>query len=275
MTGQLGNQMFQYAIYRKLALIGKNVKMDTSYYDVYPHHNSFYIFKLNIIKSTSKESLKEKDQYRSYLDRIRRKFLGRRNNTISEINNKVYYYNPNIFELKRGFIDGYWQSEKYFSDIKNILLNDFRFPTITDLRNKELLKKITETNSVSIHVRRGDYADGFPLLSKNYYEQAIKYFTIQNNTPFFYVFSNDIPWAKENMIYENIIFIDWNTGKESWKDMYLMTQCNHHIIANSSFSWWGAWLNQKENKEVIAPSVWFHHQETPDVYCEGWKIINI
>lgn len=273
MTGQLGNQMFQYAIYRKLALQGKNVKMDMSYYTAYPQHNMFYIFDLDIRKATRKEVLTERDEFRSYMDRIRRKFLGRRKNIISEINADSYNYNPTVFETKRGYIDGYWQSEKYFSDIKDQLIADFKFPAISDERNTALLEYINEINSISIHIRRGDYAGGFPMLSKDYYDRAIHYLTEYNRQCVFFVFSNDMVWAKENICAENVVFVDWNTGNESWKDMCLMAQCKHNIIANSSFSWWGAWLNKHKNKQVIAPKQWFYHAQTPDIYCDDWIII--
>ncbi len=89
----------------------------------------------------------------------------------------------------------------------------------------------------------------------------------------FYVFSNDIIWCREHLCAPSIQFVDWNTGKDSIFDMWLMTQCQHNIIANSSFSWWGAWLNRHEGKEVIAPKKWFFHVQTPNIYCDGWKII--
>jgi len=273
MTGQLGNQMFQYAIYRKLIHLGKNAKMDLRYYNKFPSHNGFSVFNLTVQEATSKEILEERDEYRTYLDRIRRKFLGRRNNIISEIDSKKYGYNSKLFSLKRGYIDGYWQSEKYFLDISEIIRNEFVFPAIDDEQNKGLIASINYTNSVSIHIRRGDYAGGFPMMEKEYYEQAIHHFVKKYKNLYFVVFSNDMEWAKKNIQFDDGVYVDWNTGIDSWKDMYLMSLCKHNIIANSSFSWWGAWLNNNDNKEVIAPKLWFYHAETPDIYCENWITI--
>lgn len=275
LNSQLGNQMFQYALARKLQTMGRQVKFDTRYYKQYPKHYALDIFPVTVDVASGNEIGKERDERRTYPARLRRKLFGKRKSIFSEVESRSLMYKPDILQLKHGYVDGYWQSEKYFSDIRTIILKDFTFPPVNDTKNRELIDRISEQTTVSIHIRRGDYANGFPMMTPQYYENAINYFESVYNEVYFLVFSNDMDWAKQNLQFSQGEFVDWNTGKESWKDMYLMTQCNHHIIANSSFSWWGAWLNQKENKEVIAPSVWFHHQETPDVYCEGWKIINI
>jgi len=274
-NSQLGNQMFQYAIYRKLLLQGKKVKADLRYYQDRPEQYSLDIFNLHINAADNKEIEKVKDEYRSYFDRFRRKLFGRRKNIISEIDSSSYDFNSNIFGVKRAYIDGYWQSEKYFKNIRNILLNDFHFPDIEDEQNIQILRQIQDCASISIHIRRGDYVNGFPLLTKEYYAKAIQYFQNKYLDAMFFVFSNDMEWAKENIQFRQGFFVDWNVGKNSWKDMFLMTQCKHNIIANSSFSWWGAWLNENEGQEVIVPSIWLYHAETPDIYCEGWKIIKV
>lgn len=273
MTGQLGNQMFQYAIYRKYQLKGADIKMDMSYYDSYPHYNSITIFNIDIKLASRKETLIEKDEYRTYLNRIRRKFYGRRQNVISEIGVKTYSYNPNIFSLKRGFIDGYWQSELYFDDIKEQLLRDFTFPKIVDTKNSELLKRVHRETSVSIHVRRGDYLGGFPVMDMDYFNPAIEKIKSVCDNPHYYIFSNDIEWCRANFTNIDCTFVDWNSGAKSYIDMYLMSQCKHNVIVNSSFSWWGAWLNCNNNKIVVAPSTWFYHAKTPNIYCKDWIVI--
>jgi hypothetical protein len=274
-NSQLGNQMFQYALYRKLLYLGKKVKLDTRYYQAKPEQFALDIFNLKLNIASEKEILKARDEYRSYADRLRRKFLGKRKTIFEEITSKSLCFKPEVFTVKNAYVDGYWQSEKYFSDIRNILLKDFTFPPLQEEKNKQLLDLIRQNLSVSIHIRRGDYANGFPMLPKEYYQAAMQYFSDKYKEAFFVVFSNDNAWAKENITFEKGIFVDWNTGRNSYKDMYLMSQCRHNIIANSSFSWWGAWLNSNENKEVIAPDIWFFHHETPDIYCEGWKILSI
>ena len=276
LNSQLGNQMFQYALARKLQTLGKKVKFDTRYYLQYPDHYALDVFSVKVDFATDSEISRERDENRTYPARLRRKLFGKRQTIFSEVQSRSLMYMPDIFLMKHGYVDGYWQTEKYFSNIRNILLKDFTFPPIDDGKNMELLERINNQTTVSIHIRRGDYVNGFPMITSQYYENAISYFDNKyNEVLYFLVFSNDMEWAKQNLRFRQGEFIDWNTGKESWKDMYLMTQCNHHIIANSSFSWWGAWLNQKDNKEVIAPSIWLYHQETPDIYCKGWKIMNL
>lgn len=272
-NSQLGNQMFQYALYRKLLFLGKKVKLDLRYYSSKPEHFGLDIFNIKYTVATQDEIANSRDERRYLADRIRRKIFNRRNNIFEEVTSHTLKYKPEVFKLYNGYVDGYWQSEKYFKEIKNVIIQDFTFPKIDDENNIALIEQIKLTNSVSIHIRRGDYVNGFPMMDKEYYDEAIRYFEEKHKDTVFYVFSNDMEWAKENIQAKELIFVDCNTGTDSWKDMYLMTLCKHNIIANSSFSWWGAWLNQNIDKEVIAPSIWLYHQETPDVYAENWKII--
>ena len=120
-NSQLGNQMFQYAIYRKLQLLGKEVKADLHYYLVHPEHFQLPIFGIELKAATEKECQIERDEYRTFMDRLRRKIFGKRQNIVSEITSASYDFNPRVFQLKRGYIDGYWQSEKYFEDIEDEL----------------------------------------------------------------------------------------------------------------------------------------------------------
>lgn len=272
-NSQLGNQMFQYALYRKLRHLGRKVKLDLQYYQQRPKHYGLDIFGLQPDIATTKEISISKDEYRSIFSRLRRKFFGKRKSIVDEIHSNIMNFNSKVFDLKTGYLYGYWQSEKYFSDIRSTLLQEFQFPVVNDIKNKELLKTIQSSISVSIHVRRGDYIGGFPLMSEVYYQNAMNYFMEKYGNIFFVVFSNDVAWCKSNIKFNNGVYVDWNNGKDSWKDMYLMTQCKHNIIANSSFSWWGAWLNQNQNKVVIAPNKWFYHKVTPDIYCENWRTI--
>src|SRR5690606_38192956 len=143
------------------------------------------------------------------------------------------------------------------------LREHFQFPQITDIKNKELIQHIQQRNSVSLHVRRGDY-----LIASNqhlgsicdnaYYEKAITYINEKTDSPLFVIFSNDIPWCKETFNNIDAIFVDWNTGNQSYIDMQLMSLCKHNIIANSSFSWWGAWLNNNPDKIVVSPNKWIN-----------------
>ena len=269
-NSQLGNQMFQYAIYRKLQLLGKEVKADLHYYLVHPEHFQLPIFGIELKAATEKECQIERDEYRTFMDRLRRKIFGKRQNIVSEITSASYDFNPRVFQLKRGYIDGYWQSEKYFEDIEDELRKTFTFPALNDAKNENIVQKIKSTISISIHVRRGDYLGGFPIMGMDYYIPAMQYFIEKYPQAHFYVFSNDVDWCRKNLLGDNIDFVDWNMGDKSFIDMYLMSQCQHHIIANSSFSWWAAWLNTNPQKEVIAPRTWFFHAATPDIHCKGW-----
>ena len=176
--------------------------------------------------------------------------------------------------LRKGFVNGYWQSEKYFESIEDIIRNVFTFPEASE-QNKAIAREMAASTSVSIHVRRGDYLRYFPnnVLDEAYYGPAMAYFTERFKDVHFFIFSNDISWCREHLSAERISFVDWNTGKDSPYDMWLMTQCKHNIIANSSFSWWGAWLNNNPEKIVIAPGRWFDEFSTPDIYCKDWVIL--
>jgi hypothetical protein len=170
-------------------------------------------------------------------------------------------------------LDGYFQSDKYFSIFREDLLDLFDFGnTNKDLISQKYWDVITK-NTCSIHVRRGDYLnypDVHPTLSLDYYRQAISHF---DHDVTFLVFSDDITWCKENLhlLSDNLVYIEDNTD---YQDLYLMSICNNNIICNSTFSWWGAWLNKNENKRVIAPSSWFGHKlkhyNIEDLYCNDW-----
>ena len=268
--------MFQYALGRHLTELGKNIKYDLSYFESHPeHYFGLERFGLQLPKAKRNDVLCFLEDRHRIIDRLRRKLFGRRPYVFSEINESIYIFRPEVFEFSKGFINGYWQSEKYFADIAEIINGEFTFPISTDSRNNILAEEMQKCTSVSIHVRRGDYLGGFPVLDEAYYSPAMQYFQKKFNDVHFYVFSNDIPWCKDHFNSSRLTFVDWNTGDDSIFDMWLMTQCKHNIIANSSFSWWGAWLNQHSNKEVIAPSIWFNHAQTPDIYAKGWTVLSI
>jgi hypothetical protein len=175
------------------------------------------------------------------------------------------------FNEKSIYFDGFWQDKRFFcGNEKFIQFKKF----ILDENNTKLFDKINSTNSVSIHVRRGDYIEPMiismygNICTKEYYLKAIE--IIQQRMSFckFFIFSDDILWVKENLQIQNGIYIDYNKGKDSFIDMYLMTQCKGNIIANSTFSYWGAYLNIN-NSFVIYPIKWFH-THTPDIFPKNW-----
>jgi len=263
--GGLGNQMFQYAFYKSLEHYFKNVKADISGFKNYPLHNGLElerIFHLSVNKSSSFENV-ILGGGNSLFARARRK--------ISTLN-RCYFekknFDPHIFEnKKRTYYWGYWQSEKYFNHIADQIRTDFTFKNQLNEKNLQVADAIARTSAVSVHVRRGDYVNHSVLggvCDTEYYRKAIDHINSKVPDATYFIFSDDIAWCKEHLGIENCHYIDWNKEKESYIDMQLMSLCKHNIIANSSFSWWGAWLNSNPEKIVIAPSKW-HNEEICDI----------
>jgi hypothetical protein len=201
---------------------------------------------------------------------------------VKRVNNENYTALENI-EIKTlkpfVYFSGYWQTELYFEEIESVIKKTFEFnKKLISIKNIETIKEINKVQSVSLHVRRGDYVSdpGAKLVHGGictiyYYKRAIQ--TIQSivkGNIFFYIFTDDIEWVKNNLISNKMIIVDWNRGDESWQDMMLMSRCKHNIIANSSFSWWGAWLNTNKEKIVIAPEKWFNTMPAFDIIPENW-----
>jgi hypothetical protein len=199
--------------------------------------------------------------------------------------NKIFENSPFIFNedflkekiVKNVSITGYFQSEKYFIHYKKIVLKLFRFPKIKDKLHQKYLNLINNKNSVAIHIRRGDYLNDpkvryiHGILGSDYYKKSISYIKKKLKNPFFFIFSDDIELVKKNFSFFNnkkYIFID---TKSSINDLYLMSNCKHFIIANSTFSWWGAWLSKNKRKIVCAPKRWLRARiSTPDIIPESW-----
>ncbi|MFH0972649.1 MAG: alpha-1,2-fucosyltransferase, partial [Patescibacteria group bacterium] len=169
-----------------------------------------------------------------------------------------------ILKLKDDiFLDGYWQTEKYFKDIEDIIRSEFTLKTEYSNLNPELIAKISSCNSVSMHIRRGDYITNqntnefHGICFLDYYKKAINLIAEKFPNPTIFIFSDDLKWCKENIkIKYPIVFVK---GNKNYEDLIMMSKCSHNIIANSSFSWWGAWLNNNPNKIVIAPQKWLNN----------------
>jgi len=273
--------MFQYAFYRANSKKIKNLCCDTSYFLKTEMHNGFElerIFNLNIQKNNN-IILEKIIGSKTFFYKIIRKILKKMNFIFST---PEVYYMKNILNKKYLLFIGYWQSEKYFLNIQDIIRQDFKFTNFENSKNIELKNTIEETNSISVHIRRGDYL-GNPFLdglaSLEYYKKSIDYILKKVKNPKFIIFSDDIVWCKSNLVLDkDSIFVDWNIGRESFRDMQLMSLCRHNIIANSSFSWWGAWLNANPKKIVLAPKRWFTKESNldyGDIVPETWiKIEN-
>ena len=281
-SGGLGNHMFQYALYRTAQSLGYDVKADLSFYDNKECHNGYElerIFNIRLNKCTAQESSKFVDRM-DYFSRVIRK-LGATSFGIRE-NKIIENYSKHIDDLldvknKNKYLQGYWQSEKYFKSIESTLKQEFVFPKLIDNKNEEVAQSIKNSNSASIHVRRGDYLSHsiyYALGESNYYNNAINYLLNECASINFYIFSDDIDWCRTNLnLPINTVYIDWNKNQDSYIDMQLMSMCKYNIIANSSFSWWGAFLNKNKEKIVVAPQNWFAEDSGYDaslIVPEDW-----
>lgn len=191
--------------------------------------------------------------------------------------NFIYYPEVFNFTKKNQLFRGTWQSEEFFNDVKDQVRSSFVFKeNLLSLKTRDIAVDIKATNSVSIHIRRGDYlseqyASGFAgICNDEYYISAINYIKSKYDNLQFYIFTDDHKWVAEHFKIENARYITHNYNNNSWQDMYLMSQCKHNIIANSSFSWWGAWLNSNTDKIVIAPKVWWRGFDKDDVVPNDW-----
>ena len=279
--GGLGNQLYQYALSEKLKAIGKEVKLDFyAYKTAIGEDKEWRELELEWLEGleyevcTTEERTYFLDNDMRLASRIRRKLFGRKNKTISE--NKDYM--PEIYDMDDVYLYGFWGCERYYGDIIPVLQKKIQFPKSSNLKNLKTIEAMNNSNSVSIHIRRKDYltvADGkryMGICTDEYYQSAIKYITEQVQNPVFYIFSDDVEFARANFKDENMHIVDWNTGKDSLYDMDLMSHCKHNICANSTFSLWGARLNKNENKLMIRP---LHHdnyeQTDAKTVCENWK----
>lgn len=276
--GGLGNQMFQYAFYKSLKLNGKaEVKIDISDFETYKLHNGFELSKVFhidkgiIAKSNEIEALKDTFPF----FKIRKKINLLKSTHFIE--KKVYKFDEKLLLKDNLYFQGYWQSNKYFENIEQELRNDFNFKIDLFDKNKDIVEKIRNTQSCSIHIRRGDYINHRffrGICDLEYYQKAIKKIKELYPNTVFFVFSNDVNWCKVNLKKdEEFNYIDWNNAENSFIDMYLMSQCKNNIIANSTFSWWGAWLNINKNKVIIKPKIWINIHDNVELKLKGELII--
>jgi hypothetical protein len=246
LMGGLGNQMFQYAFGQAW---DKRVRYDLSWFDE--------------VKN-SPDTTQRKYELGAFNLRLRKaSALSRllfKQKKVHE--NPQNVYNPSYLRFKKAAFVGYFQTDKYFKDIHGKLLSDFSLRVPLNSANMEMLAKIKNlgNRTVAVHIRRGDYikhADIHIPQTSDYYTRAIDYIKNHVKAPYFFVFSDDLKWAAENIDFgKNYTFVDTNDTDAAVFDLELMKNCAHNIIANSSFSWWGAWLNENPDKTVVAPRAW-------------------
>lgn len=282
LNGGLGNQMFQYAFAVALGCKCQDeILFDFSYFKEIAQGNVIIRpFELEVFNTDCKPACDEdlklviEKNGTNFFDFLFRKNKPEKNilrQKSAYIFEKKFLSKPDIY-----YYDGYFQNEKYFKQCRNELLKSFSLKEALDEKNSEVLKQIKNTNSVSIHVRRGDYVtlesanSLHGLCSLGYYEKAIEYISNKVKNPHFFVFSDDIDWVKANLKIDYLCtVIDFNQEKCHF-DLELMKNCKHNIVANSSFSWWGAWLNENPKKIVIAPKHWLAIKEKCDIVPSGW-----
>jgi hypothetical protein len=280
----LGNQMFQYALWIALSKkYNTELFIDESFIkNRFPINNyTFRNYELDVFKiekNVTKISkllelfpILNKIIHPYFYDLINRFIY--KNNYIKEVNWK---YIENIWD--NVYLDWYWQTAKYFDEYEKEIKEIFQVKTKISEENQEIINLIEKNylNTVSVHIRRWDYVSNLNAASwhwtcnDNYYNKSINIIKEHINNPYFIVFSDDISWVKENMnFWDNVLFVEWNKWHD---DLRLMQACTNHIIANSSFSWWWAYLWKNPNKIIIAPSKWLNNPnyDTSNILANNW-----
>ncbi len=284
LIGGLGNQLFQYAAGYCLAERHKTLlKLDASHLNTDPQgaftkrEFELNIFKLEPVFATGAETSPFLKKSSSRISRtVARKLPGLFTKLYIAESGNAYHKKFSTYPADT-YLDGFWQSEHYFKPVEDSIRKEFIFRNPATGANEELIRKITQVNAVSLHVRRADYVNNKQVnnylgtCSVDYYQKAVNLLQEKCGPVELFIFSDDIPWCRENLQWElPHTYIEHNSGKNSWEDMRLMSHCKHNIIANSSFSWWGAWLNNNKAKLVVAPQKWFRSVENPDIYPTGW-----
>lgn len=278
--GGLGNQMFQFAL--GLGLLEKTnqeIKFDLSGLDPLKGvtERFFGLNKFNIeipVASASEIKLFTQEKRHHLLTKIKRIFGLRVPRYIID----THFFNPKIFDTTDdAYLDGYWQTEKYFPDNKEATQKVFA-PRLPLSKSAKMITGKINNESVSIHIRRGDYVTNkkvaavLGICKLSYFQEALSIATKDFVNATIFVFTDDIKWVKENLkVSHSIIFVSGgDNGLEDFEEIILMSKCNRHITSNSSFSWWGAWLDQRDDKMIIAPKQWYKKFENKDIAPDSW-----
>jgi len=300
LVGGLGNQLFQYAAARKIALAyNLNLKIDkiTSYSNALSERIyglSHFKIQGDLVNFHELEYIRKKGRYCRYGIKLISHFY-KQSDKLNTLRlfcpGYLYLDEANVYDYLLGakgrinkdiYLQGYFASEKYFIDIREIILEEVKSKSMYSAKTQLMAEQTRNSNSISLHVRRGDYVNK-PSTSKvfasctiEYYLKAIDIITKSIDKPHLYIFSDEPRWVKENMNFEYpTTYISHNTTND-YEDLFLMSQCKHNIIANSTFSWWGAWLNINPDKIVIAPKIWFKNLQDnnrinfSDLYPQQW-----
>lgn len=280
LQGGMGNQMFQYALGRDLSIkYGVPFKIDVESYKIknaVERHYDLDVF--NIVEDIANE----KEVPFFYRNSNRNLFLSKLNSVLNKfLKNKgketSFSFDSNILEVGLDiYLDGYWQSPKYFENIEDIIRKDFILKNKLSLNIENLKEVIKKENSLCIHVRRGDYVGNshHEVVGQEYYKQAIEKMKSLTTIDKIYVFSDDIKWCEENMSFEfpSMFVGEEYAGQKAEGHMTLMSACHNFIIPNSSFAWWSAFLSENKDKKVIVPKQWFPDESinSSDLIPKEW-----
>ena len=269
--GRLGNQMFQYAAARALAeRCGVGVALDTRGVLARGEGVLTRVFSLDLAKPERLPPMRNAAPFRYALWR----YLGGQPKFQRE---RGLAFNPAFHTWGDDtYLHGYWQTDQYFADIANRIRSDFTFPDFSTPQNAEMAARIESSNAIALHVRRGDYLalGAHPLCDQAYYDAALEAIMQDVSPPAtVFVFSDDPEWARDHLsVPMEKVVVDFNGPELDFEDMRLMSLCRHNVIANSSFSWWSAWLNTQAGQRVAAPAKWFGDPKlsNPDILPSNW-----
>ena len=297
-AGGLGNQLQQYALYRKFVRLGVEARLDLSWFDkvhaaekeqmrgkdiipvVTRRELELRYFDRLVFETCTKEEKETLIGADNILGKLRRKLMPF---TIHKFEESKMYH-PELLEFEDMYLIGYFACEKYYADILYDLREKIQFPPSSNPLNREMADRMRNENSVSVHVRRGDYLNPENvtmfgnICTDAYYQNAIDFVKRVIPDAHFYFFSDDVSYVKKRFPGDDYTIVDINHGRDSFYDMWLMSNCKHNICANSTFSFWGARLNSNENKIMIRPTIQknsqvFVKEEMEDLW-QGWKFVS-
>ncbi len=279
LSGGLGNQMFQYAFLLHLRHKGGRVFPYFGKIRQYGEHNGYELERVFGIRLSPSEQAMDRVLSLPVAGQLVRHVLF----PFKYRERSLCDYDANAALARRHAatrFTGYWQSERFFADVADEVRRVFRFDlTRLNEKSRRLAQFLADTPStVSLHVRRGDYffPDGSPTflaaaMRPDYYDAAIDFLVAATGNPVrAFVFTDDADWCRAHFPADFTV-VDWNRGRDSWQDMCLMSLCRHHVVANSSFSWWAAWLDNRPGSRVVAPACWKVGCECPDSTPLSWK----
>jgi len=282
LIGGLGNQLFQYALGRRIAYMHNvPLKLDISGFENYKLHKyslSHFNIMAGIASLDDVAPFRDKKGIGGLMSRVVERFQPYYRRTV--VRERFFHFDPKILKLPRAvYLEGYWQTEKYFNDIDAVIRQELIVKSQPSQVNIAMAERIGQVPAVSVHIRRGDFISDVDtnrfhgMCSSDYYNMAVEKIAQMVGKPHFFIFSDDPQWTQDNLkLKYPVTFVTHNSANEDYEDLRLMSLCKYHIIANSTFSWWGAWLKTAADKIVLAPRKWFNKPgiDTRDVLPDSW-----